>query len=108
MHCLAWIKSYVPEEPDSDVMVTWPSLNVPDNQSVLHCPTRSLGKVDESIPHCGLASLSGKLQLFPEEPIVTQHTAATANFLCLTPGRDCRRLLGEHATADGGYVGIKI
>jgi len=64
--------------------------------------------VDDSIPYCGLGTLSGNLHLFPEEPIVPQQTAATANFFCQTPGRDYRRLLGESATADGGYVGIKI
>jgi len=43
--------------------------------------------------------------MFTEESIVPQQTAETAYFLCQTPGRECRRLLGQAATADAGYVG---
>jgi len=59
MHCRAWIKSFVPEEPDSGVMVTWTSLKFPDNQSTLPTPTRFRGKVDDSKSHYGVVSLSG-------------------------------------------------
>ena len=47
----------VPAEPDSGVMVTWPSLNVPDNHSLLPSPNRSRGKVDDYNADCGVATL---------------------------------------------------